>query len=101
MGLAFVRIMMSHPTMLRLFERRHVPRRRTSTVGKLIFRQRRPDTVCMVRDISSSGGLLFLGNAYGLPEEFDLQMDGYRRRCIAKWRRLGRVGVQFKSAVAA
>jgi hypothetical protein len=103
---------MSHPTsdcpsdaaisaMLRLIERRLVPRRRTSKVGKIILHQRRPDTVCMVRDISLTGGLLFMGNAYGLPEEFDLQMDGYSRRCIARWRRLDRIGVQFKSTAAA
>jgi hypothetical protein len=103
---------MSHPTsdcpgdavnsaMLRLIERRFVPRHRTSKVGKIILHQRRPDTVCMVRDISPAGGLLFMGNAYGLPEEFDLQMDGYSRRCIARWRRIDRVGVQFKSASAA
>jgi hypothetical protein len=55
----------------------------------------------MVRDISPAGGLLFVGNAYGLPEEFDLQMDGYSRRCIARWRRLDRVGVKFKSIDAA
>jgi hypothetical protein len=103
---------MSHPTsdcpgglvisvMHRLIERRLVPRHRTSEVGKLILHQRRPDTVCMVRDISPAGGLLFLANAYGLPEEFDLHMDGYSRRCIARWHRLDRVGVQFKSSAAA
>jgi hypothetical protein len=107
----FVRVIMSHPTsdcpgdlaastMLRLFGRRRVPRHQISQIGRIILHQRRPDTVCMVRDISPAGGLLFLGNAYGLPEEFDLQMDGYRRRCIAKWRRVDRVGVQFKSTVA-
>jgi hypothetical protein len=113
MGSAFCEnAIMSHPTSdhpgdlavsatLRLIERRFVPRHRTSKVGKIILRQRRPDTVCMVRDISPAGGLLFVGNAYGLPEEFDLQMDGYNRRCIARWRRLDRIGVQFKSAVAA
>jgi hypothetical protein len=112
MGSASVRDIMSHPTsdcpgdavisaMLRLIERRFVPRHRTSKVGKIILHQRRPDTVCMVRDISPAGGLLFVGNAYGLPEEFDLQMDGYSRRCIARWRRLDRIGVRFKSTAAA
>jgi hypothetical protein len=102
---------MSHPVsdcpgdsaisaMLRLFERRPVPRHRTSQVGKIILHQRRHDTVCVVRDISPAGGLLFMSNAYGLPEEFNLQMDGYSRRCIAKWRRLDRIGVQFKSTAA-
>jgi hypothetical protein len=84
---------MSHPTwdcsddiaisaMLHATERRLVPRHRTSKIGKIILRHGRPDTVCIVRDISPAGGLLFVGNAYGLPEEFDLQMDGHGRRCI-------------------
>jgi hypothetical protein len=42
-----------------------------------------------------------MDNAYGLPDEFDLQMDGCGRRCVAKWRRLDRIGVQFKSAAVA
>jgi hypothetical protein len=103
---------MSHPTsnwpdelavsaVLRLFERRLVPRHRASQVGKIIFHRRRPDTVCVVRDISPAGGLLFVGNAYGLPEEFDLHMDGHSRRCIARWRRLDRIGVQFTSNATA
>jgi hypothetical protein len=103
---------MSHPmsdcpgdsaisAMHRLFERRLVPRHQTSQVGKIILHQRRPDTVCVVRDISPAGGLLFMSNAYGLPEEFNLQMDGDSRRCIARWRRLDRIGVQFKSTAAA
>jgi hypothetical protein len=45
--------------------------------------------------------LLFAGNAYGLPEEFDLQMDGYSRRCLARWRRLDRIGVKFRSITQA
>src|ERR1700733_7084509 len=57
---------MSHPmtdcpgdsaisAMHRLFERRLVPRHQTSQVGKIILHQRRPDTVCVVRDISPAG----------------------------------------------
>jgi hypothetical protein len=87
--------------MLRLFERRLVPRHRTAQVGRIILHRRRPDTVCVVRDISPAGGLLCLGNAPGVPEEFDLQMDGHSRRCVAIWRRLDRVGVKFKSIAAA
>jgi hypothetical protein len=51
--------------------------------------------------MSPAGALLLVANAYGLTEQFDLHMDGYVRRCIAIWRRLDRVGVQFKSNAAA
>jgi hypothetical protein len=89
------------PVMLRLIERRVFPQHRTSGLGRIILRRSRPDTVCIVRDPSPAGGLLFVANAYGLPEEFDLQMDDHGRRCIARWRRLDRVGVEFKSIAAA
>jgi hypothetical protein len=103
---------MSHPAldfpddviisaMLRVTERRLVPRHQTSKVGKIIVRQARPDTVCTVRNISPAGGLLLVGDAHSLPEEFDLHVDGYSRRCIARWRRLDRIGVKFKSIAAA
>jgi hypothetical protein len=45
--------------------------------------------------MSPAGALLLVGNAHGLPEQFDLHLDGYIRRCIARWRRLDGVGVQF------
>jgi hypothetical protein len=86
--------------MVHVTERRIVPRHQTSKVGKIILQRGRPDTVCMVRNISPAGGLLFVGNGYGLPEEFDLQMDGYSRRCLARWRRLDRIGVKFRSIAA-
>jgi hypothetical protein len=89
------------PAMLHLIERRVVPRHRTSKVSRIILRRGRPDVVGIVRGISPAGGLLLVANAYGLPEEFDLQMDGHGRRCTAKWRRLDRVGVKFKSIAAA
>jgi hypothetical protein len=87
--------------MLGLIERRVIPRHHTSKVSRIILRRGRPDTVCMVRNISPAGGLLFVGNGYIFPEEFDLQMDGYSRRCVAIWRRLDRIGVKFRSFAAA
>ena len=87
--------------MLGVTERRLVPRHQISKVGKIVLPNGRPETVCMVRNMSPAGGLLSIGSAYGLPEEFDLQMDGYSRRCIARWRGPDRVGVRFKSVVAA
>ena len=77
----------------------HVTERRLE-VGKIILHQARPDR-CMVRNTSAAGGLLFVDNAYGLPEEFDLQMDGYSRRWLARGRRLDRIGVKFKSITQA
>ena len=57
--------------------------------------------VCTVRNMSPAGALLLVANAHGLPEQFDLHVDGYSRRCTARWRRLDRIGVKFKSIAAA
>jgi hypothetical protein len=82
-------------------ERRLVPRRQTSKVGKIILHHGRPGDVCTVSNMSPVGALLLVANAHGLPEQFDLDMDGYGRRCTARWRRLDRIGVKFKSMPAA
>jgi hypothetical protein len=81
-------------------ERRAVPRHQTSKAGKIIQHHGSPGYVCTIRNMSPAGALLLVANAYGLPEQFDLDMDGYIRRCIARWRRLDRIGVQFKSTAA-
>jgi hypothetical protein len=47
--------------------------------------------------MSPAGGLLVLVDANSVPEQFDLQLEGYSRRCHAAWRRLDRIGVKFKS----
>jgi hypothetical protein len=78
-------------------ERRLVLRHQTSRVGKIILDHRRPGDVCTVSNMSPAGALLLVANAHGLPEQFDLDMDGYSRRCTARWRRLDRIGVKFKS----
>ena len=113
MGLAFLECMMSHPAfeyptddiisaMLRVTERRLWPRHLTSKVGKIIIlHPERSDIVCTVRNISPAGGLLLLVNARSLPEEFNLQIEGYIRHCIARWRHVERVGVKFKSIAPA
>jgi hypothetical protein len=82
-------------------ERRLVPRHQTSKVGEIILHHGRPGDVCTVRNMSPAGALLLVADAHGLPEQFDLDMDGYSRRCTARWRRLDRIGVKFKSMPAA
>jgi hypothetical protein len=81
----------------RVRERRLVPRHQTSKVGKIILHHGSPGDICTVSNMSPAGALLLVANAHGLAEQFDLHMDGYIWRCIARWRRLDRVGVQFKS----
>jgi hypothetical protein len=82
-------------------ERRLVPRCQTSKVGKIIQHHGSPGDICTVSNMSPAGALLLVANAYGLTEQFDLQIDVCIRRCIARWRRLDRIGVKFESIPAA
>jgi hypothetical protein len=77
-------------------ERRLVPRHQTSKVGKIIQHHGSAGDICAVSNMSPAGALLLVANAHGLTEQFDLHLDGYIRRCFARWRRLDRIGVKFK-----
>src|SRR5262249_4239763 len=57
--------------------------------------------LCTVSNMSPAGALLLVANAGGLPEQFDLHVDGYSQRCTARWRRPDRIGVKFKPEPAA
>jgi hypothetical protein len=46
--------------------------------------------------LSKSGACLMLASPRGVPEEFDLLMEGARRHCIVSWRRADRIGVKFQ-----
>jgi hypothetical protein len=81
-------------------ERRLVSRRQASRIGKIILHHGRPAGVCTISNVSPAGALLLLANAHGLPEQFDLDMDGYSRPCTARWRRPARIGVSFDSISA-
>jgi hypothetical protein len=85
----------------RVRERRLVPRHQTSKLGKIVGHHGSPGDVCTVSNMSPAGALLLVANAYGFAEQFDLQIDGYIRRCIARWRGLDRIGVKFNSIAAA
>jgi hypothetical protein len=76
---------------------RLVPRHRTSKIGKIVLHQGDSGTDCAVRNISPAGALLLVVDAHSLPEQFDLRVDGDSLPCMARWRRLDRIGVKFKS----
>jgi hypothetical protein len=82
-------------------ERRLVSRHQASRIGKIILHRARPAGVCMISNVSPDGALLLVANAHGLPKQFDLDMDGYRRSCTARWRQFDRIGVKFESIPAA
>jgi hypothetical protein len=82
-------------------ERRLVSRHQASRIAKIILHRRLPGGNCTISNVSPAGALLLVANAHGLPKQFDLDMDGYRRPCIARWRQFDRIGVKFESMPAA
>jgi hypothetical protein len=82
-------------------ERRLVSRHQASRIAKIILHRGLPGGDCTISNVSPAGALLLVANAHGLPKQFDLDMDGYRRPCIARWRQFDRIGVKFESMSAA
>jgi hypothetical protein len=76
---------------------RLVPRHRTSKIGKIVLDQEGSGIDCTIRNISPAGALLLVVDAHSLPEQFDLRMEDDSRHCVARWRRLDRIGVKFES----
>jgi hypothetical protein len=82
-------------------ERRLVSRHQSSRIAKIILHRGPSGGDCTISNVSPAGALLLVANAHGLPKQFDLDMDGYRRPCIARWRQFDRIGVKFESTYAA
>ena len=80
-------------------ERRHSVRTRTLRAGKILFNNRRSVIDCMVRNISAHGACLLVANVVGIPQTFDLVIDGEPaiRTCTLAWHAQNRVGVEFRS----
>jgi hypothetical protein len=77
--------------------RRHSTRRRTLKSGRIVFNNRNSTIECVVRNLSSHGALLQLPNVTGIPDDFELYIDG-EAKCHAAttiWKRDGKMGVEF------
>ena len=76
--------------------------KRASTRNRVL----RPGTIqldggvinCMVRNLSSTGAMLDVASAVGIPEHFTLvlRIEGHRTLCRTVWRKEKRIGVVFE-----
>jgi hypothetical protein len=57
-----------------------------------------PPIVCTVIDISEAGAGLWVGSTFGIPDNFDLLIEGdsMKRACKVIWKETHKFGVQFK-----
>ncbi|MDI3468134.1 MAG: hypothetical protein OJF62_000197 [Pseudolabrys sp.] len=78
-------------------DRRRDPRSRSLLGGRIVFNDRRSVVECVVRNFSSSGANLQVDSTAGIPNRFDLVLDGEdcERPCQAIWLSDNRVGVEF------
>ena len=79
-------------------ERRIASRRTTLKGGRVAFNAGRSTVDCTVRNLSSKGAKLQVTSVFGIPDTFDLLLDGHRRQpCRVVWRTLKELGVLFRT----
>jgi len=61
---------------------RHTFFRRQTLKGEfIVLGERAPKLECTVRNFSKAGAALRVSTTFGLPQHFDLLIDGIARRC--------------------
>jgi PAS domain-containing protein len=80
-------------------ERRHAARTRSLLAGKILLNGQRSVIDCVVRNLSPQGACLQVASVVGIPQTFDLQIDGEKsaRPCAAVWRARNRIGIDFQA----
>jgi PilZ domain len=78
-------------------ERRRGARARTLRAGKILINNKRSVIDCMVRNVSARGACLLLPSVIGVPQMFDLIIDGEAasRPCKMIWHAQNRIGIEF------
>jgi hypothetical protein len=76
-------------------ENRIAPRRRVLKSAFIVISEKAPKLECTVRSISDSGAALQVSTTVGLPQTFELIIDGVRRRCRVVRRTDTNIGVRF------
>jgi PilZ domain len=79
-------------------DKRKAPRRRVLKVGKIVFADGMRVIDCTIRDLSSVGARLIVGNIVGVPDTFQLfeKSTGMLYRASVIWRQSDSVGVRFE-----
>ncbi len=79
-------------------ENRQTQRRTTLKGGRIVFNAGRSTIDCKVRNLSSKGAKLLVSSVVGIPETFDLLLEGNSRQpCRVVWRTLKELGVEFRA----
>jgi hypothetical protein len=77
-------------------ERRNEARRRVLKRAHIAFKGHGVTIDCTVRNLSDRGACLNVESSIGIPDTFDLMLDGASvRDCRVTWRKATRIGVGF------
>jgi hypothetical protein len=80
-------------------DNRQGQRRKTLKGGHIVFNAGRSTIDATVRNLSSKGAKLQVNSVVGIPDTFDLLLDGHSRQpCRVVWRTLKELGVEFDTA---
>jgi hypothetical protein len=79
-------------------ENRLTQRRTTLKGGRIGFNGGRSTIDCTIRNLSAKGAKLQVASVVGIPDTFDLLLDGASRQpCRVIWRTLKELGVEFRT----
>jgi hypothetical protein len=78
-------------------DKRRVPRQRTLKTGKIAFNGGKSVIDCTVRNRSPLGASLVVAAPIGIPDHFELWMDGDHIPCVVIWRKPTQIGVEFEA----
>lgn len=79
-------------------DHRQALRRLTLKGARIVFNGGRSTLDCTVRNLSPRGAKLQLASVVGIPDTFDLLLDGSSRQpCRVVWRRLKELGIAFRT----
>ena len=79
-------------------DNRQAERRRTLKGGRIVFNGGRSTIDCTVRNLSPRGAKLQVTSVVGIPDTFDLLLEGHAREpCRVVWRSLKELGVEFSA----
>ena len=77
-------------------EKRIASRRRVLKTAFIIISDKAPKIECTVRNVSETGAALQVSTTIGIPQHFDVLIDGARRHCRSQWRTDTKIGIMFE-----
>jgi hypothetical protein len=77
---------------------RRLSRSRTQQPAMIIVASNLPPIMCTIIDISGAGAGLWVASTFGIPDNFDLLIEGdsMKRACRVIWKETHKFGVQFR-----